>query len=237
MTCSFRCAGCLGAVPEWQLLEEPERWEFGRAMRPRVLGAGQTLFLQGQECHGIFCIESGLVGLRRADEDGNSALLRLCQPGDILGYRALLEERDHRNSAEVLAPSRICFIRRSHLNGLVSRNDALRERLLRRALAELNQVEARCAELLTSGLKLRLLSLLMTFWETHGVRDGNAGYQIELPIQRKAIADLLGAQPASLSRLISTLHDEGLVRFKGRRVLISDPSLLAIGPLTSQRVS
>ena len=105
----------------------------------RGFRAGQTFFLEGDECRGVYCIQSGLVGLRRSDEDGNSALLRLSQRGDILGYRALLGKGRHRNTAEVLTHCRACFIEASRLVGLIERNPALREGFLQRALADFTE--------------------------------------------------------------------------------------------------
>jgi len=57
----------------------------------REYGAGAIIYTEGEECHGIYCIESGLVGQRKFDGDGNSVLIRLCAAGEAIGYRALLD--------------------------------------------------------------------------------------------------------------------------------------------------
>ncbi|MEW5962440.1 MAG: Crp/Fnr family transcriptional regulator [Pseudomonadota bacterium] len=75
-----------------------------------MLEPGETPYLQGDKCKGICCVQAGLVGVRRIDTCGRSALLRLAHPGDILGYGALLRQVDHSESAEALAPSKICFV-------------------------------------------------------------------------------------------------------------------------------
>jgi CRP/FNR family transcriptional regulator len=94
-------------------------------------------------------------------------------------------------------------------------------------LADLNRTEANCAALLTAGLRCRLFHLLLIFCEHYGARLGESHYSIELPVQRKDLAALLGATPESISRLIHRLDQEGLVRFDGRQVAISNLHRLA----------
>ena len=55
--------------------------------------------------------------------------------------------------------------------------------------------------------------------EGYGAESGDQGDQLDLPLQRKDIAALLGATPESISRLISKLGDEGLVNSRADRRL------------------
>lgn len=221
MTCANRCETCGGAAGSWSRAIEPrERALLQQVIRARVFEPGDTLFLQGDECRGVYCVQSGLVGLRQSDEDGQTALLRLGQSGDVLGYRALLARAPHRTTAEVLTLSRVCFIEASQLLGLIERNPGLGECFQRLALADLTKAENNCAVLLTAGLKGRLYQLLRVLYASYGRQVGAADYLIDLPIQRKDLAALLGATPESISRLIKEVAERGIV-FNGRKVAIS----------------
>ncbi|MGO9983113.1 MAG: Crp/Fnr family transcriptional regulator [Rhodomicrobium sp.] len=196
-------------------------------MHSRTYEAGETLFLQGQENRGVFCVKSGLVGLRRTDENGNSAVLRLSLPGGVLGYPAFLGKKNHPNTGEVLTRSTVCFIEASQLRWIIQRNPELMESFIQRALTDLNRTEANCAALLTADLRCRLFHLLLIFYEHFGAKSAEGRYTVELPVQRKDLAALLGAKPESISRLINRLDREGCVRFEGRRVDFADLSNLA----------
>jgi CRP/FNR family transcriptional regulator len=213
---------------EWNHIETEDRHLFSNAVRSRVYEPGETLFGQGEENRGVFCVRSGLAGLRRSDEHGNSAILRLARPGDLLGYPAFLGKKNHPNTAEVLTKSTICFIEASKLRWILARNPRLMESFVQRALTDLSRTEANCASLLTAGLRCRLFHLILIFYESHGAKLGEGNYAVDLPVQRKDLAALLGAKPESISRLISRLDEEGLVRFEGRRVAFSD-----LGSLTT----
>ena len=147
-------------------------------------------------------------------------------PGDLLGYRAVLCQDPHGSSAEVLQPSRVCFIATRILRGLLTDYPELGQGLLRQALADLDRTEADYVALLTRGLRERFLQLLVMLYERHGRELGESGHALDLPISRKDIADLLGATAEAISRLTSRLEAEGLIRFDGRTVLFDTLSNL-----------
>ena len=219
-------SGCHAYNALLRRLDANDARVFRDATRTKKFPVGRTLFSQGETCEQLYFIESGLVGLRRSDENGNSALLRLCRAGESLGYRAITAGAAHQNTAEVLASSQVMIVSKSVLRWLAHRNTEFSGGFLGFALNALNQTEAICAELLTARLKDRLLSLLAMFDERVVGSESSQRFEIELPIQRKDLADLLGTNPASLSRTIARLHKDGDVRFNGRRVLVLKPEAL-----------
>ncbi len=218
------CEGILGTPLLRQAAIDPkDRDALALATRVRVYEAGQTIYNQDDQCAGVYCVESGLTGVRRLDEHGNSAMLGLGQTGDIFGYRALLTGNAHLNTVEALTSCRICFTEASSLRRIMARNPALKEAVHQLALDNLSRVEAKCAVLLTRGLKLRLLALLDVLKERFAKHIDEHSYVIDLPILRKDLAGLLGAEPASLSRLIREVSAEGII-FDGQRILIRSTS-------------
>ncbi len=216
-----KCADCSARrTADWQVLTTPELAVMDVAMRTRVLEPGAILFRQGDEADGVYCIQSGLIGLRRVLPAGESALLRLCVSGVTVGYRALLGNTPHRNSAEVLSPSVVCFIERSHVRRLLETNAQLGERFLQHCFRDLDETEIDHANAMTLSLKARFLHVLMIFYERQGYRDEEDNLFVELPIPRVELASLIGARPESISRLVRSLEDDGLLQFEKRRVRI-----------------
>lgn len=213
-------APCAVLKPLWDRLDESERSIIGGAFSSKRYRAGQALYLQGDDCRGLYCIDSGLVGLRRSDENGNSALLRLAKSGDMLGYRSVLKNSLHRNSAEVLTEARVYFVGRGKMRWLMERSAAIRDYLFDQTFQDLDRTESCCAELLTCGLKQRLLTVLLELHDAYGGNTDDDQYRFDLPIQKKDLAALLGTSPAALSRVIGTLERDGEVSFRGRRISI-----------------
>lgn len=223
MSCAGQsCSNCSGQPSEWNALSAPELDALAKGMRTRILQAGEALYLQGDPCEGIYCLERGLIGIRRLDHAGQSVLLRLAHGGDLLGYNALMREEEHLESAEVLAPSRVCFIGRWLISPMLRRNVNLSNAFLRRALTDLSRLEHDYSNLLTKTLKGRLLCFLMSFHRQAAPDQDQDVCSFELPLQRKELAALLGATPESVSRIIGRLNAEGAVEIKERHVEIRD---------------
>jgi CRP/FNR family transcriptional regulator len=227
---SIGCFECQARpASEWCALSNDELAQLDSAKVQRTIEAGNTLFHQGDECDGIYCLKFGLVGIRRLDSAGNSSLLRLCGPGETIGYRSFLLKTEHRSTAEIMMPSIVCFIHRQTVRALLEQNPNLGLRFLDHNVKDAAEFEERHFESITFTVKYRLLNLLMVLYERFGRLDENGEPMLELPLSRQDIAALLGASPETISRSITKVQEEGLVQFKGRRV-----SLQNIEELTRQ---
>jgi CRP/FNR family transcriptional regulator len=189
-----------------------------RVGRSRLYGAGQTIFAQGNVCTGVHLVIDGMIGLRRVDEEGNSALLSLAGPDDVIGYRAFLAMSAHSNAAEALTHCEVLFLELTQLSQLLKQSPSVREYFVQKALEDLDRIQVKCAALLTEGLRSRFIKLLLQIRDICHPNCTAGLFEIELPIQRKEIAALLGVAPGSLSRLLSDLEEEGLISINGRTI-------------------
>lgn len=217
------CANCPSRQStEWRALGESELALVDQAKRTRTFEPGMALYHQGDQGSGVYCIQSGLIGLRRIDENGNSVLIRLCSAGTTVGYRAILSKQDQRDTAEVLSSSVICLIERSVVTKLLAANPQLGERFLQHLLEDTNEIEDDYARSLMLSQKSRFLHVMLVLYERLGYQDETGKPVLELPIQRSDIASLIGAQPESISRLIQKVQREGLLHFDSKRVMFTD---------------
>ena len=188
----------------------------------REYGAGEVIYSQGAECQGIFCIESGLVGHRKYDAEGYSALIRLCGPAEFIGYRAYLCGSRHRLTAEALLPTRVSLISRRRVQRLLAENPSLHVQFLRKAVADLTDTEERYFHSVTRSAKVRAIHMLLDLYERFGSDTPSGEHVLELPLSRQNLAALIGIAPESMSRTIKRLEAEQLVQFDGRRVHLRD---------------
>ena len=128
-TTSANCFTCQArGRTEWCVLTDGELALVDQGKVCRQYLPGDVIYHEGDECHGVHCIESGLVGIRKVDAAGNEILLRLCHPGDTIGYRSFLAGNDHNNSAEALEQSVICSVSGTAVRSLLEKNPALGHR-------------------------------------------------------------------------------------------------------------
>lgn len=214
--CENRCS------VEWDCLDEEALARVDQAKSLDEYSPGSVLYDQGSECDAVYCLHSGLVGVRRLDENGNSTLLRLSGPGETLGYRSFLRKAPHDNSVEVLMPSEVCRIGRSAMRSVLQDNPELGLAFLEHSLRDLSDTEDRYMESVTWKAKTRLLHMLLVFNERYGVETETGEHYVELPISRQDLAGLIGTAPETMSRTIQRIQTEGLAKFDGRVVQIFD---------------
>jgi CRP-like cAMP-binding protein len=190
----------------------------------KELPEGQSLYQQGSESNGVFCVSKGLIALRTHHADGSSTLLRLAYPGEIIGIRAFLANRPHRTEAIALLPSRVCMVAQKGANRLVRANPDVLARLASRCIDEIDRTHAQIIATSTTSNKQRLKDLMLLLMEHHG-EPAQAGFRMRLPLSRSDLADLLGVQPETLSRLIGRLERDGFLCITGREVVLPNPSL------------
>ena len=190
----------------------------------KELPEGQSLYQQGSESNGVFCVSRGLIALRTHHADGSSTLLRLAYPGEIIGLRAFLGNRLHRTEAIALLPSRVCIVAQKGANRIVRANPDVLARLASRCIDEIDRTHSQIIATSTTSNKQRLKDLMLFLMENHG-KPVEAGLRMRLPLSRSDLADLLGVQPETLSRLIGRLERDGFLSITGREVLLPNPSL------------
>ncbi|MFD2174676.1 Crp/Fnr family transcriptional regulator [Rhodobacter lacus] len=188
----------------------------------REVAAGEVVFEQGSRNHAVLCVSKGLIALRSHNPDGSSTLMRLAYPGEIIGFRSFLSRSEHQTEARALMPSRVCTVTRMSAEKLVRNHPAILERLMVRAVAEIDRSHARIIAAATTSNKDRLAQLLKWLMARHGgFEDGMM--RMQLPMTRSDLADLIGVQRETMSRLIKRLEEDGDFGFQGREVWMRPP--------------
>ena len=210
------CANCSFYEKSlWQPVADSNIATLTRSFTRRELETGSVLYRQGAQSDGVYCVSRGLIALRSFGPDGGSSLLRLAYPGELIGYRAFLTGREHRVEAQALLPSRVCVVAHRDAKQVVQACPAVLVRLAERCADELDQCHERIQEAARLSNKTRLAQLLDDLMAAHGEEDGEVR-RMRLPISRQDLADILGVQPETLSRLLGRLQDEGRLQSSGR---------------------
>ena len=191
-----------------------------RGFSRRELDAGEVLFEQGAESGGVYCVSRGLIALRTYQPDGKSTLLKLAYPSEIIGFRSFLDDGPHRTEARALVPSRICTVAQRDANRVVRANPSVMARLASRCIAEIDQSHEKIIAAATQSNKERLTAILLQLAQHHGKLE-QGFVEMKLPLSRPDLADLIGVQPETLSRLVKRLEREGEFVFSGRQVKIA----------------
>jgi CRP/FNR family cyclic AMP-dependent transcriptional regulator len=71
-----------------------------------------VLFVEGQAPRGIFVLCKGRVKLSICSTDGKTLILKIAEPGEVLGVSATVSGKPYELTAETVEPSQVNFVKR-----------------------------------------------------------------------------------------------------------------------------
>lgn len=226
-TRSPQCSSCQWReCSEWCVLDQEELARLSSSKMVRTFQAGQNIYVQGDPVGGVYCVESGVVTLRKTDENGNAMLIGMAHGGDTIGYRDFFARGEFMATAQAAEPVRVCFVEREVVSALLRRNPALGLRFLVRVSEDLNHAETMMLQNSTLSVRTRVAHLLLSLKDRYGEVEEDGTLVIRLPLSRQDIASMLGTRPETISRAIHILEESDVARFSGRQVRVADLDVL-----------
>ena len=169
---------------------------------------GQTIVVEGDPIEHCFRIVSGAVRLYNAIADGRRQVIDFLAAGECFGF---LGTGRHAYSVEAIAPTTLIRHPRPNLDATLQRSTELARRMLDLACAELERAQRQMLLLGRKSAEEKVASFLLTLAERSGERHGRA-IGLHLPMSRQDMADYLGLTIETVSRTVSRLKRDGLIR-------------------------
>lgn len=196
--------------------------------RACVIQRNATLFRQGEQPQGIYCLRAGYMLSTRTDPAGNEAILDLLTGGDLVGCQGFFAGRRHATSARAVTACSVCFIPGPTVLRLLDSNPGLTRAMLRSVAGDPRPMTALMLRSPGLSVRGRLVHLLLVLKErcAEALPDGRLVFDI--PLTRRDIAAMIGVRPESISRAVHDLQDEGVASFQGHQIVSTLQGLLAI---------
>jgi CRP/FNR family cyclic AMP-dependent transcriptional regulator len=186
--------------------------------------AGAVLFVEGQMPRGAFVLCSGKVKITTTSKEGTVIILKMAEPGDVIGLSAMISGQTYEIAAETLGPCLVNFVEREGLLQLIERSGELG---LRSALAvsrEFQDAYREIHELVLTRSSSGKIARLLLSWVG---RDGETReVRIQTPATHEVMAQRIGASRETVTRLLSELRKKDLIRLEGSTLVITNKSAL-----------
>ena len=183
----------------------------------RNFEAGQTIIWSGDKMAFVGSVVSGIASLTQTMEDGRTQMVGLLLPSDFVG-------RPGREGSayDVTATTDVvmCCFRKRPFEELMARTPHIAHRLLEMTLDELDAAREWMLVLGRKTAREKIASLLSIIARRDASLspNGPAGPMVfDLPLTREAMADYLGLTLETVSRQMSALKKDGVIRLEGKR--------------------
>lgn len=187
----------------------------------RILQPGESLFHAGESAEHLYRVISGVLKSCRIHPDGTDQVLAFHQPGDVVGYDALLRsERDC--SVVALDTANVATLASSLFTELEQSGE------LGRVIAAMYH-DLQRAEHQLHHERLETTARVADFILGHAHEQAARGFskwEMVLPMSRRDLALYLRLAPETLCRTFSALRKAGCIEVERNFVRLLDPERL-----------
>ncbi len=179
-----------------------------------------ALYKASDNIGGIFAIKSGAIKTSISNADGQEQVLEFHLPGDMVGFDAF-NSGVHSCDAIALEDTLLCKIEMDDFHDLCDRLPGLRKEMMHQLGKEIAHNQSLLLSLGQQQTDERLATFLLEM-SAHFQSRGFSGKEFCIPMPRQDLSNYLGMAVETLSRIISRMTEDKIVKIDRRMVIITD---------------
>jgi CRP-like cAMP-binding protein len=210
----------LRRVPIFADLSETELQFLAERAVARTYSKGELVFSEGDPCTGLFVIESGHLRIFKSSPSGREQVLTVEGPGSSVAELPVFDGGTYPASTSAVDDACVYFISRQDFHSLCLVHPQVPLKVLKIVGARLRKLVGIIEELSFTTVRARLISVLLRLAQSG--KKTPAGIEIQLPPSNQDLASQIGTVRELVSRNLSRLQAEELIRMEAKTVVIPD---------------
>lgn len=189
----------------------------------QLIKKNERLFREGGIPCGLYCLNSGKIKLNKINTEGREQIIRIANPGDLIGYKSILTETNYSCSATALEDAVVCFIPKESFGKLIANNPAMELNLINILSNTLREAEEKIASMSLKSIKVRLAEALLLLNKIYNSDNSNNYFSIS----REDLGSLVGTVKETAIRILSQFKEEKIITTQGSKIKILDINKLS----------
>ena len=177
------------------------------------------LFSRGDSPQNIFIVCNGTIKLSSNSKTGNTFIIKLASPGEVLGISAAIANDPYEITAETLTPCLLKVLPSAEVRRLVAENKTanhcVTELLARQHQAAVSET---CRVSLSNTITERVARVLLKLKQ--GWHETDAYGTFPLLLTHQEIAEMVSSRRETVTRSITQLREEGIIALNGSNITI-----------------
>ncbi len=201
----------LAKVSMFSPLGPPELDRLAQITVVKRLRGREILFRKGDDGSQAYVIISGRLKISSAAEDGKETVLRIMDPGEVVGEMALLDGDPRSATATALEPCELLVIQRRDLIPFLERHPRTAIKLLESQVARVRAQSAQLEDRVFLNLQSRLAKKLLALSDNYGVERPD-GITIDLKLSQGDLGEMVGTSRESINKQLRAWVEDGVVK-------------------------
>jgi CRP/FNR family transcriptional regulator len=185
-----------------------------------VYPKGSLLFVEGEMPRGVFILCSGRAKLTTSSSEGKTLIVKIAEPGEVLGASATILGKPYEVSAETIEPAQLNFIKRDDFLKFLNTNAEACMHTAQQLSEKYHSAQREIRSLGLSQTTSEKLAKLLLDWCDAGGEETARGTRLKVLLTHEEIAQMIGTTRETVTRLLSDFKRKKIIDVKGSTVFI-----------------
>ncbi len=221
MTQTVDVAGTLKKVQIFAGLTDPQLAYLAERAITKWYAASEIVFAEMEPCTGLWVVSAGSIRIFKTAASGREQILGVEGPGSSVAELPVFDGGSYPASAASVTDSVLIFVAKKDFHALVLQHPEVALKVLKVVGARLRRLVGIIEELSFTTVRHRLAAYILRLAKTEG-KTTPQGVELSLPGNQQELASHIGTVRELVSRNISRLQAEGVVRAEGKQFFVTD---------------
>ncbi len=206
-------------------LPPPSLAAFEKIVHTYFYPQGTVLFLEGQNARGVFILCSGRAKISINSGKGKS-LMRVTEPGEMLGLTAIISGSQYEVSAEMLHDGQVNFVFHEDFVKFLRDHSEASMRIAGLLSRSYFIVYDQIRSLALSDSVTEKLAKLLLGWCAQEGKETARGIQLKISLTHGEIGQMIGASRETVTRTLGELRNKRVIGLNGSSLYIQNKAAL-----------
>jgi CRP/FNR family transcriptional regulator len=210
---------CAGRVPIFSSLDREELKQVVSLITQKKYKKDDIIVEEGIVLQNFIIVSKGKIKVFGYSQDGKEQIMYVLTKGDFFGARNLLQKKDADYNAMAMEDTVVCNISTEDFQSLLYKYPGISIKIMDVLCSRLEKMESMFRKISPKDVDSRINMMLLEFSQKYGIKHSE-GILVRLPMSREEMANYIGVARETLSRKLTSLNEEGIIKILGNKEII-----------------
>ncbi|MDI3519602.1 MAG: family transcriptional regulator, cyclic receptor protein [Caldanaerobacter sp.] len=211
----------LRKIPYFSELEDEKLEKLHNIATLKPVKKGCIIFTEGQKGGAIYFVKTGKIKISKISSVGKEYTIKIMEEGDVFGESTLFIGGEYPATAEAIEDSEILELRNKDIEDLILKDTQIALSIIKILAKRLKYIAVVIENLALRDSVGRTASILLTFARERGIST-KEGILVEIDLKRQELANLAGTSRENITRILSQMDRDGIIKLGKDKILIKD---------------